>query len=98
MRPAWATVVLGLFVLVVLTVVLDQAVTCLFVVPLLVGLLLLALGCTMLRAPAESLRARYGFPLALVLAVVASIGPWALLVYSGRSGHPNRVVLPRSLA
>ena len=48
MKPyhqAWLTLGLGLFVLVVPTVVFDQSVTCLFVVPLLVSLLLLAPAC-----------------------------------------------------
>ena len=89
---AWAAVVIGSLTATLPTIVLFQAVTYLFVVPLLLGLM-----CIILGVIALSTGGRYGKhigKIAVILMLIGTVFPFGMIVYYNRSGYPIVLVVP----
>lgn len=89
---AWAAVVIGTLTATVPTFVLFQAVTFLFVVPLVLGLVCILLGVIALRTGGRF--ARHVGWIATILMLVAVVLPFGLIAYHNRSGYPIVLVVP----
>src|SRR5438105_1363061 len=85
-------VIVGVFTASVPTFLLYQAVTFLFVIPLILGVLCILLGLVALRT--DSSISRHAGWLALVILCIAVGVPFGLIAYHSRSGHPIVLVMP----
>jgi hypothetical protein len=87
-----AALVIGVVTATIPTYVLFQAVTFLFVVPLLLGHVCIGLGVLALRTKSRFLR-HVGL-LAAVLMLIAILLPLGMIAYNSRSGYPIVMVIP----
>jgi hypothetical protein len=88
----WAAVIIGTLTATIPTVMLFQAVTYLFVVPLVLGLLCIVLGVTALRT--EGTYGKHVGWIAVILMLVGVIVPFGMIAYYDRSGYPIVLVVP----
>jgi hypothetical protein len=88
----WTALVIGTLTATVPTFVLFQAMTYLFVVPLVLGLVSIILGVTALRN--GGWYAGHVGGIAAVLMLVAVVLPFGMIAYYNRSGYPIVLVVP----
>lgn len=93
-NKAWVAVALmiGVLTATIPTFLLFRAVTFLFVIPLLLGLLSISLGLAALRR--GSGLSKLAAVIAVVLLVVAVAVPFGLIAYHNRTGFPIVVIVP----
>src|SRR5437660_1703542 len=88
---AWVAVVIGTLTATLATFMLFQAATCLFVLPLELGLVCVLLGVTALRT--EARYARHVGWIAVILMLIAVL-PFGMIAYHNSSGYPIVLVVP----
>ncbi len=91
-NSCWAAIVIGVLTAALPTYVLFQAVTFLFLVPLVLGLVCVFLGVTALATGGRY--AEYVGWIAGILMLVAVILPFGMIAYHNRSGYPIVLVVP----
>lgn len=87
-----AAIVIGVLTAAIPTFILFQAVTLLFVVPLLLGIFCISLGVVALRT--ESKLLRHAGWVAAIIMLIAIVVPFGMIAYHGRSGYPIVMVVP----
>jgi hypothetical protein len=90
-RSGFAAVIIGILTATIPTFVLFQAVTFLFVVPLVLGMLCVLLGMTALRTGGKF--AKHVGWIVVILMLIAVILPFGMIAYHNRSGYPIELVI-----
>lgn len=85
-------VIIGVLTATIPTFLLFQAVTFLFIVPLVLGILCIGLGVVSIRNEGRLLRHVGWF--AVIIMLIAVVLPFGMIAYNSRSGYPIVMVIP----